>query len=69
MANWVVTCKCCRRVFTYSEIPESLADLFLAQKPQFPPDGSERACPFCRAKFVYQRSDLAYREVRVRASR
>jgi hypothetical protein len=69
MATWILTCKCCRRAFTYSEIPDTLADLFLAQKPQFPPDGLERACPFCDAKFVYQRSDLVYREVRVSASR
>lgn len=68
MATWLLTCKCCRRAFTYSQIPDTLADLFLAQKPQFPPNSLERACPFCRAKFVYQRSDLAYRELRLSAS-
>ncbi len=68
MTSWVLSCKCCRRVFTYSQIPDTLADLFLAHKPPFPPDGLERVCPFCRAKFVYQRSDLVYREVRLSAS-
>ena len=45
MASWALACKNCRKVFTYSQIPDTLADYYLPTRPAFPPSGVERECP------------------------
>jgi hypothetical protein len=60
MASWGLICKGCRQVFRYSEISETLADYFLPAKPEIAAEGIERECPNCKAKFVYQKSELTY---------
>jgi hypothetical protein len=61
MAIWGLTCKGCGQVFRYSEISErTLIDYFLPAKPEIAPEGEERECPHCKAKFVYRRNELTY---------
>ena len=54
MANWTVTCKNCGQAFALAPISDSLSDFYLPEKPDFPPQGLERKCPLCSAKFNYQ---------------
>jgi hypothetical protein len=64
MARWALTCQQCNEVFTHSQVSnDSLADLFMPEKPKFPPEGLERECPKCHAKFVYQQKELTYLKV------
>src|SRR5580700_6645863 len=49
MANWALACKNCRKVFTYSQIPDTVADYYLPTRPKFPPSGAERECPIARS--------------------
>jgi hypothetical protein len=61
MASWGLTCKGCGELFRYSEISETtLIDYFLPAKPEIAPEGVERECPGCKARFVYQRNELTY---------
>jgi len=38
MAIWVLCCKKCLETYEHSKIPDTLANFFLAEKPQFPWD-------------------------------
>ena len=49
MASWALACKNCRKVFTYSQIPDTVADYYLPTRPKFPPSGVERECPIARS--------------------
>jgi hypothetical protein len=61
MASWVLDCAKCELKFTHSMIEDAgLVSYFLTPKPQFPPGGSEFACPNCGYKAMYQRTDLKY---------
>jgi len=62
MARWVLTCKRCGEIFTYSQISEALADYFDPEKPKFPPKGLECECPNCKGKSSYQRTELTFRD-------
>jgi hypothetical protein len=62
MANWMVSCKNCGNAFAFASISDSLSDFYLPQKPDFPPEGLERECPRCSAKFNYQKHELSYKE-------
>jgi hypothetical protein len=62
MASWVLTCKQCSEVFTYSLVSDKTpADFSIAAIPKFPPTGLERECPKCHAKYIYQQRELIYR--------
>ena len=37
--------KNCRKVFAYSQIPDTVADYYLPMRPAFPPSSVERECP------------------------
>ena len=69
MANWVVTCKNCRKAFTFASISDSLSDFYFPHKPDFPPEGLERECTHCSSKFKYQAHELSYRDYAARLSR
>jgi len=62
MAIWAFTCKHCQRVFTYSEIGETLADFIAEEKPKLPPEGLECICPHCKVKSTYRRYELVYQK-------
>jgi len=62
MASWALTCKQCSKVFTHSQVSDTLADLFIPEKPKFPSEGLERECLTCHAKSIYQQRDLIYRK-------
>jgi hypothetical protein len=60
MASWALACKNCRAVFTYSQIPDTLADYYIPTRPEFPPEGLRCECPNCGSKSTYQGSDLTF---------
>ena len=60
MAYWVLDCKSCNRVFTYSVVPDTLADYYLPSPPAFPIEGRERECPNCKTKSTYQQADVRF---------
>ena len=66
MASWGLACKNCRKVFTYSQIPDTLADSYIPTRPAFPPSSVERECPNCKSKSTYQGSDLTFQSGRAR---
>jgi hypothetical protein len=59
MADWVLQCTYCQRVFTHSRIKYvGWADFYVPRKPDFPPNGSEIECPECRHKTNYHQNNL-----------
>jgi uncharacterized C2H2 Zn-finger protein len=62
MAKWVLRCKNCDQVFTHSEISNTLANYFIAEKPEFSPSGTECECPHCKSKFTYKQNELRYKD-------
>lgn len=66
MASWDLTCKDCGEDFTHSQVGETLANYFIASKPEFPPEGLEFECPHCKTKSLYLRNELRYQERRIR---
>jgi hypothetical protein len=60
MAKWNVNCKSCGNAFTFSQISDTLADMYFPAKPEFPSEGIERECPNCTSNFTYQSHDLSY---------
>jgi hypothetical protein len=62
MAKWLLGCKNCKRDFEYSQIGDTLANLYLPEKPEFPLQGLELECPHCNTKGIYYRRDLAFDE-------
>lgn len=64
MASWVLKCADCKQEFIHSTIRDNgkVSDLLLVPiKPDFPPAGTELACPHCSRSATYQRNDLNYR--------
>jgi hypothetical protein len=66
MASWALACKNCRAVFTHSQIPDTLANYYIATKPDFPPAGLRCECPNCMAESIYRQHELTYQSDRVR---
>ncbi len=60
MASWSLACRKCNKRFTYSQIGDTLVDVFIPLRPEFPPQGVESECPHCKAKAFYQQNDLRY---------
>ena len=40
MASWGLDCKNCHKAFAYSKIGDTLQDVFIPSRPEFPPQGS-----------------------------
>jgi len=65
MADWVLTCKNCRKIFSHSRVSEeTLFDYFLPLRPKIPPEGEKCECPNCGVKSTYNRTELTYRSER-----
>jgi hypothetical protein len=64
MAKWFLECRNCGQAFTYSLIPDTLADFHLPSRPVFPAQGRERECPSCKTKATYQQTDLRFQNAR-----
>jgi len=60
MASWSLACKNCNKTFAYSEIGDTLIDVFIPLRPEFPSKGVERECPHCNEKATYQQNELRY---------
>lgn len=60
MASWNLACKNCDKQFVYSQIGDTLVDVFIPLRPEFPPEGVARECPKCKAKATYQIDELRY---------
>jgi|SRR6516164_4402683 len=60
MASWVLRCKNCLLRFEHFKIPDTLANFFYAEKPEFPWDGKEIECPACGKKAIYHPHELIY---------
>jgi hypothetical protein len=69
MASWVLCCKNCQDVFVHSAIPDTTPNFYLPLRPEFSAEGDERECPNCKAKFVYQRTELRYHAGPIRHGR
>jgi hypothetical protein len=65
MASWALACKNCCKVFTCSQIPDTVADYYLPTRPAFPPSGVERECPNSKAKSTYQATELTFQSDRI----
>jgi len=64
MASWVLKCAEGKLEFTHSTIRDDgkASDLLrVPLKPDFPPGGTQLACPRCGRSAAYQRNDLSYR--------
>ncbi len=63
MPRWVLTCPSCNQEFTHSQIEKrEFQDFYFDKKPAFPNTGLAIDCPHCRARSVFQKSQLTYRE-------
>jgi len=60
MASWGLDCRNCHKAFAYSKIGDTLLDVFIPSRPEFPPQGVERECPHCKQKAIYQLNELRY---------
>jgi hypothetical protein len=64
MPRWAVTCRNCRREFTYTEIvPNAINEVYRDPFKVLPkPVGGKRTCPHCKTESVFETGDLFYRE-------
>src|SRR5580704_936361 len=60
LASWALCCANCGKNFEHSKINDTLANFFLAEKPEFPPNGLTFECPNCKKKVTYRWGDLVY---------
>ena len=61
-SRWVVGCRNCSATFTYSKIEEgtTLTAYLFPMKPEFPVNGQELKCPYCKTTALYAQQDLRY---------
>ncbi len=64
MARWALICKHCGLSFEHSRILDTLANFFLAEKPQFPSNGLEFSCPHCKKTAIYRPVELMFQSER-----
>jgi len=64
--RWAISCHNCKKPFTHPNItePHDIADYLDSRaKPEFPDEGTELECPYCKSKATYHQTELWYEAV------